>query len=57
MNSYYTGSFKASKSQWFKWAKAAYAIQKINLPDNWQEILESDFKKLYPNITTIEWLE
>ena len=51
------GEFLASKSEWFKWIKAYYAIQKIEVPNNWQEDLEFEFKRVHSNVTTIKWVE
>jgi hypothetical protein len=58
MNNFFsTGEFVASKSLWLKWVTAFYAIQKSEVPDNWQEELEAEFKKLSPSVTSIKWIE
>ena len=58
MNNFYSpGEFIVSKSLWFKWVKARYAIEKIEIPIDWQDKLEDEFKNLDSNITSIKWIE
>lgn len=58
MNNFFsTGEFVASKSLWFKWIKAFYAIQQSEVPNDWQEQLEAEFKRLSPSVTSIRWIE
>jgi hypothetical protein len=51
------GEFSASKTIWFKWITAYCAVRKMEVSNNWQEDLELEFKRLYPNVTTIKWVE
>ena len=46
-----------SKDKWYQWMKAKYAMNKSDLPDNWQAELELEFKRLYPNLISIKWVD
>lgn len=46
-----------SKSKWYQWVKAKYAISKATPPDTWQLEIELEFKKLLPNLVSIKWVD